>query len=407
MQHATFPFPSRHGSFSREEPTAATRSRPVHALAFLTILATGGQLGAQEPLRPLHGVTEVREDSSLCRGCTIALVPFLTLREGGEEHGGVGRGSLVMDSRGRFFHSNGYVESVLLVFDRRGNFVRTMGGSGGGPGEFQSIFPPPVIGRGDTIHLFDQGSRSVTTYSPQLGLVREVPVGVAARDAVELTPGHFIINATINTSDRFGYPLHHFERSVLGSPFGGTEAITSDGRVSISWSMRRSLVRSSDSTFWAAHWNQYRIDLWRADGVLLRTLTRQPEWFKLAGVPRRGAEERMNALMMDIQVDEHGNIWTLTIVPAADWRENAVIGPGPAPDIPSIQSRTGVWADLWDTVVEVIDPQRATVIASTRLQPRLAQFSGPGLVSSYEEDPQGVGQILVYRLMLDSTLARR
>ena len=72
----------------------------------------------------------------------------------------------------------------LRVFDPEGNFIRTIGGPGGGPGEFSTA--PTIAGvSGDTVVTFDRRASRVTLFETNGELVETVDLSaVGAADAV-------------------------------------------------------------------------------------------------------------------------------------------------------------------------------------------------------------------------------
>lgn len=173
--------------------------------------------------------------------------------------------------------------------------------------------------------MFDQGTARYSVFTPHFEHVRSVvlPAG-NAWSFVALAPGTFIVNAQYPTRERSGFPLHHLTCDGLGRSFGATES----GRGFI-----RRLAAETDSTFWAIHGAEYRIDLWHTDGRLLRSFERSPTWFVRA--PPTTIEGRLNPLVVDAQIDGSGRLWLLVVVRDRQWRERAELGIEGAPGIRS------------------------------------------------------------------------
>jgi hypothetical protein len=345
----------------------------------------------------IMNVTMQLRPSTSCRGCTVRLVPEVALGAGSALFGGVTRGYVRRDSRGRYYHTSGYSPSTFLVFDSSGDLLQSVGRRGTGPGEYSSI-GRIVPGAGDTIHVFDLGLRSHTVLTPDYRMVRSMAIGARVSDVAEVAPGSLVVSADMRMPYRFGYPMHLLDASGLGLPLGGTEAIA-DKPAPGPLELSRRLRRQSDTTVWAGHVSRYAIDLWSTDGRLLQRLTREVGWFD---VKDRGTlEGRLNPTLRDIEVDESGLIWALFMVRSRRWRELATFGPEGAPGLRNLVSRTGDIFDLRESALDVIDPVRGEVLATLRSERLIESFAGPGRLVIYEEDAMGVPRLQVYRVELD------
>lgn len=68
-----------------------------------------------------------------------------------------------VDSRGRIYAGDALGE--VLVLDSSGALVRRLGGTGGGPGEFQAVGPIHLL-PGDSLYVFDGAAQRATVYTP-------------------------------------------------------------------------------------------------------------------------------------------------------------------------------------------------------------------------------------------------
>ena len=98
---------------------------------------------------------------------------------------------LAADSRDNIYILD-YATQEIYVFDSEGDFVRTLGGQGDGPGEFR-IALGPAIGPGDTLWVGDQSAPRYSIFGPDgtfLGVRqrRGIASGGAATERCTMTP---------------------------------------------------------------------------------------------------------------------------------------------------------------------------------------------------------------------------
>lgn len=144
MRRFTGPHPTRH------LPCAVTAA---------TLLATGAV--------PVVARPQVVVENTLASAWTTT--PEWTLEEDLRIWGSPGGylslvAGLAADSRDNMYILD-YVTQEIYVFDSEGDFVRTLGGQGDGPGEFRSALGP-AIGPGDTLWVADQRAPRYSVFSP-------------------------------------------------------------------------------------------------------------------------------------------------------------------------------------------------------------------------------------------------
>lgn len=122
---------------------------------------------------------------------------------------------------------------------------------------------------------------------------------------------------------------------------------------------------------------------------------RDPSWYQSDGVLGKFSRSRPAATRIrDIHEDEDGLLWVLVMVPDERWAESLVS----SPEGDRIVDRNA----SYDTVVEVLDPGRGLLLASTRYDQYLTQFLEDGRVASYLEEgsDDAPAQILIWRPMV-------
>ena len=100
-------------------------------------------------------------------------------------------GGLAADSRDNIYILD-YLTQEIYVFDSEGDFVRTLGGQGDGPGEFRNALGP-AIGPGDTLWVADQRAPRYSMFGPDgtfLGVRqrRGIASGGAGTERCTMTP---------------------------------------------------------------------------------------------------------------------------------------------------------------------------------------------------------------------------
>ncbi|MGH9720845.1 MAG: 6-bladed beta-propeller [Bryobacteraceae bacterium] len=252
-----------------------------------------------------------------------------------------------------------------LVFDSKGQYVRTIGRKGSGPGEFvrpNELFMLP----GDSVLVLDRGSATASVVGPDYRVRRVTRVPAAFPSiAVVDWPRRVLMNGMIRSAESVGWPLHLVDMSgpeakVLKS-FG-----LNDGELRPS-SARRSgqhLSVSQSGGVWAIDELRYRITEWTQVGTVARTLVRDPHWFRGESSGLRGGRNTApSPRIAGISQDADGNLWIFALVAAENWqsawrgRPALMSGEVPASSFPPLDS-------LYQTKVEVIDPKAGRIVAA-------------------------------------------
>jgi hypothetical protein len=377
---------------------AATAALPLIGSQFLLATRVEAQVrnGEQQDAIPVQ-----RLKIRAC--CRPALTHLTTLYAGGEEHGGVSRGVLFDDAKGRYYVRNMFSMEKFLVFDSAGRYLHAFGKKGDGPGEFQNILDAFMAADGK-IHVFDQAQRTYTILNPDYTYSTRYNMGIRLSQPTLLTDGLLVVNATTATGDGFGHPLHLIENGEV-RPIGG-DVLRGKPRPDVA-DMRMAIARASDSTFWAAHGQSYTIDLISANtGKVLRRLVREPPWFNLA--PRNTPEGMLNPRIVQLMVDAEGRLWVHSRVRAPGWEKMYTEVRPPTDRAAFITVKPGYRpGQMSNSIVEVIDTNTATLLVSSRYDWRFRGFLSPGKVSIYDEDADGRGRLSIWRVSLSPSPGSR
>lgn len=139
-----------------------------------------------------------------CSSCRIELVHVATLGEDDGEGFVNATGVLLRDGQGRFLMVDPTRLNSIQVFGNDGRYLRTVGRSGGGPGEF-SFIVSMRLGPGDSIHVAELRNMRVSVLTPQYEFARSYRIPAFPKESglLPLAKGA-VLNSTIQTPERVG-----------------------------------------------------------------------------------------------------------------------------------------------------------------------------------------------------------
>lgn len=286
--------------------------------------------------------------AQVCGSCAVKLREEIRLgaREG---PGALGRYDAVVrtDSRGRYFVTWSNASSVL-VFAPEGRYLRTLGREGDGPGEFRRAFGI-VLGRGDSLHVFDNGTNRLTVFDPELRIARmHNVVHSPGSKLIALEDGHFVAALDIRTPERAGLPLHVFDaEGILVRSFGSTDRDFGPG---FQQSPSRTLAAGANGLVWSAHIYRYEIIGWDTTNRIRARVRRNVAWFApREDTPTRGRLTGPLPAIQKVWEARDGLLWVAISVADPDWRN--AIHPDSRPGAIQVMSQF----DYRDTVIEMLD----------------------------------------------------
>jgi hypothetical protein len=302
----------------------------------------------------------------------------------------------VRDIRGRYFVTN-VGGTDVIVFDSTGQYITRLGRRGGGPGEFESIVAIDVVN--DTVYVFDGRHSRLSLFGPDLRFARSVALDLKPTTrALVLPDGRLIVNASVRTSAAVGQPLHLMEAGKLIRSFGSETGVF---RMDVPGLLDRSIVAAGASNVWSAHQRAYLVDLLDVStGTLLMQFARTASWFPSGERPRiKGGsfvDEPPPPRLASIATDAAGLLWLGFSVADVRWRQ-AVKETEPGHVAIADPGR------YLDAIVEVIDPQSGTLVATERFDNPPGLIIGPGLRARTVLTPDGTPIIKVFRVTLHRT----
>jgi hypothetical protein len=304
-------------------------------------------------------------DAPTCPTCAIDV--RVSMRFGAEDGPAAlpqNAGRIAVDSRGRYWLF--FFSTPPLIFDRDGRFVQAVGRKGAGPGEFQ--YPRTGVAVGDSVVVFDL-NRAVV-FGPDLQLVRSIRTPTDSRQIAALRwPTNVLFNAEIGRARTGVWPMHLLQMSgaqaeVVRSFGVGSTPFFSDDSLDL---VQHRFSNIEAGTVWSVEHVRYRLTRWDETGKVLASFARSPSWLPGVSSSSPGGPNRAPSSAIDaITTDANGYVWVFTRVGKSTWREAWVevrrrTGPLPARG----ESSEGVpeMSALYETIVEVIDPATARVVA--------------------------------------------
>lgn len=275
-----------------------------------------------------------------------------------------------------------------MVFDSTGAFLRELGGSGQGPGEFRAAMAGAVL-PGDSLIFHDlllgRASilRSDGTFSRSVSLRGQVSriAAVSWPDTVLLT---FFPSGAAGTS---------FRLVDLSEPSGRELAAFGDpwrvGNEALSESIRHSSLPVGGS-LWVADNLRYRIRQFGLSGEVLHTLAPESDWF-LEGVGNLSPDSPPPSGLTGIE-QIGGSLIVSGRVASEQWEtawEDAE-GSGPV--------RTPPEPELWDSIIELRSSGSGEVLGSQRIPGIVFRILPDGRVAVWEQDEVGYLFVKVYEL---------
>ncbi len=270
----------------------------------------------------------------------------------------------------------------VAIYDSAGRFLKRVTRRGGGPGEVRNVLSAG-FGPGDTLWVLDQPLRlHAYTPPPALEYVRTVQFE----------------RITLGRISRFGVLVSGAMRNTAFTP---PELIGWDGRLLARFGRAAEMnqadvhmgaVFAIDSTrIWSASSERYEVDEISAGGTLVRRIAPNVEWFRDVERSRQMPwEARPSPQINAISVDDQGLLWVLVRRAHRDWAPDPTLRPSTAGPI-AIRGLPSLFQmqRLYETVLEVFDPESGTLIASRTFDGTVFGFGAPRMLAAVGETSEG------------------
>lgn len=323
----------------------------------------------------------------------IALRPVATLSGVGDSID-LGIGMPALSASGLIIVPLDYPPSGAVgVFDSAGRFVRRIGRSGGGPGEFRAV-RSVGLGPGDSLWVTDQLFRGHVFGPPTSGEFART-VRFTRANTGRITP-FGILSAGVYTSNG-AVPPHLVDWNGALVREYGADSPTSD----IHDRLGAPGLRDS-AHIWVPYANAYVLELLGADGSVHQRLERRVSWFPSDSGPSAYAwHERPRPSIHAVNVGHDGLLWVLIRRAHREWQPQAsapIIRPGE----PVAARRLGAIdpSEIFEGVLEVLDPRDGRLVATLEVSGGVLGFPAPDLLYEVRQDDLGRVNMHIWRLEL-------
>lgn len=314
---------------------------------------------------PLDSFAQPRTTISTtgCAACDLELVHVATLGTTTDpispSHFQIGASR---DSRGRYYVAPMADLAVVGVYDSSGKFLRTVGRSGAGPGEYGFIMRAEVL-KGDSLLVLDVANSRITLLSPEYAPIRSIPMHGRYIRAFRISRDEFLVYGDVRSAAAAGFPLHIVANDgrVVRS-FGSLKPEVSRDRPQ---AHLRHVAIGSDGDPWTLRYDRYELEKWQLSGSLAHAISRNASWFPPWDYSQTVSHASPpKAVSVDLWSDEAGMLWSMIRVPSARWtpypRKPGVREPPMAP--------LGYFDESTDTIIEVLDPKSGRLLVSKRYE---------------------------------------
>ena len=349
------------------------RDRAVLSSGLIALMAMGCGRDAHVEERPGPGAARAPvmiQDHGSCPDCSIVFREVATLTDSdapaGFREDAAGHDCMV----GRLGSGGFVVSGVIgggnvLLFHSDGTFSIAIGQRGQGPGELSRDLRV-LVGPGDSLFVMDDGQARMTLFDAGGTYHRSFPTPATYRSFLRMPTGVYVFHRTSSGPGDDLFYVTDPEGSVLQS-FGQPILRGRDAALD-TWIT----AASSGGGIWMTSiWN-YQLQEVDLDGNGHRHLTNRVDWLPGGPPPldELGLDNPPPPVIKHIWEDQEGGLlWVYGLVPSADW----------SPDLP-LEPRNEWLNASFDMVVEVIDPEEASLLARERLADVFSQVCGSPLM---------------------------
>jgi hypothetical protein len=314
----------------------------------------------------------------------IVVTTIMTFGDTTGEGAIAGTPTIARDRAGRYYAATpfGPGGALVAVYDSTGRFLTRLGRIGDGPGEFRQ--PYVVAPMGDSVAIFDAGTRRINIIGPSLEWARSSATSGLVMSAAFLPGGDFVVNWPLPIGDSSRGFFQRYDRAgQLVRSYEEPRAPCEPE--ACLWEGTFVYRADPGGGIWAARLlGELEISRFDSTGRLVRRLALEAPWFP--SHPSRGAYPR--EMMVGIAPDSSGHLWlsAFTNDPAAP----DTLRPDPGDP------------DRLDGILEVRDSLTGSVIATRRFDDAVLLLPlGDGLIAHIGANDDGWARVEIWRVELN------
>lgn len=295
-----------------------------------------------------------------------------------------GTPTIARDRAGRYYAvaPSGGAGALVAVYDSTGRFLTRLGRVGDGPGEYRQ--PNVVTAMGDSMAIFDAGTRRINFIGPSLEWAGSSVAPGPVMSAVAFPNGNFVVNWPLPSGDSARGFFQRYDRK--GRYLGSFEEPRApcDPEACL-WEGAFVYHADPRGGVWAARMlGALEISRFDSGGRLARRLALEAPWFPPH--PSRGVFPR--EMMVGIAPDASGRLWLSGFTTDPD-----------APDTARAASPGD--PDRLDGILEVRDSLTGAVVATRRFDDSVLLLPlGDGLIAHIGQNDDGWAVVEVWRVEL-------
>jgi hypothetical protein len=324
-----------------------------------------------------------------CAGCSIELTKVATVGSSSDPVLFVNYSSVYRGPRNTILVATTLYANppALLVYDSAGTFVRQVGRPGQGPGEFPSFVSVIGIGRGDSLFLRERQGR-VQVFTPDFSFGRVIPeFGIQMSPNMVLPNGNFLRMVTPSRGEGVGAPLGLLQpdgKEIRRFGFASPEEVDTD----YTFSTRYANITRDGTRFWVTRRNQYDLQRFTLEGE--RDLTVKVEG-SLWMTPWLTPPTAPYTSVTDVEDAGANRVWILGQVPSRGATT-------------FLRPNTAAWPMRLEqnlsTVIDIIDTERGSLLASRRFENEIYRFLDGDHVYRQNEDATGIISFDIFRISM-------
>lgn len=362
--------------------------RPTGGRRWQMILALG--ISACETAEEKPNVRHVEGDA-----CTVEVEVLASLRGDQVNRSGVG-----LVSEQTILLVTNVARHEILVFDRQGSFMRSVGRQGEGPGEYLTIHELRSL-PDSRLAVIDARQARITILDQDFGLqkVVRIPVIIYPHGAVSMADGGWLLSGLSMDRDHFGSAVVEVDSAGVPRWFYGENETIKEGPARGQMPTRHLAFDPSMGVITMQAYD-YAIEVWSPEGPLAEVIRPPSDWFhwppegfegrrgegpNVGAIGQRPPEDRVAG----IQFDQEGRLWILSQVTPENWRDGL-------DENGQIVDR----ATYVDFMLQIYDLDRRASVCLVRLGDDFyfGGFAGQGMLKTYSEDSIANPEVSIHRL---------